>query len=181
MSDTTFNHPTLKHPGMLLLRKNVRAEALRELIFAVSVSALCAAVVFYLMILFWSDVLIAIIIATTLTVLLLAVAFWIDKSWQEYQSAEADFLELVYQRPESIVWVYGETRCQMPFGIELFKHGWLHFNLKDGTTRSVRIPFQRLTMVSKFLNRLLPNCLFGFTEERALLFQVDPEALRDSL
>lgn len=82
--------------------------------------------------------------------------------------------KILYEHPTQVVWVYSEITQRMPFGLELFQTGTIYFHLMDGSHESVALPAKKLKLVSKFLNRLLPQATFGFSEERQQQYDIDP-------
>ena len=84
---------------------------------------------------------------------------------------------LLEENPQQIVWIYSVTTQMMPFGFHLWDSGTMYFKLLDGDEITVGLPVQKLKMVSKFLNRLLPHASIGFSEERRALFEKDPKSL----
>ena len=52
--------------------------------------------------------------------------------------------------------------------------------LDDGDEISVGLPAQKLKLISKFLNRILTETTFGYSQERAEQYRRDPNSLRAS-
>lgn len=86
-------------------------------------------------------------------------------------------VELVCRQPQRIVWVYSVTTALMPFGVQMFQRGDMHFRLIDGNEIVISLPIQHLKMVSHTLSRLLPHAVFGYSEEREERYRVNPQSL----
>lgn len=89
-------------------------------------------------------------------------------------------LLLLNQNPRKIVWVYALNTRRNPFGLEFMDSGVLYFKLEDGDELSVGLPVKKLKLVSRFLNRILTESTFGYSQERAEQYQIDPNLLRPS-
>ncbi|NJB86637.1 hypothetical protein GGR26_002414 [Lewinella marina] len=75
------------------------------------------------------------------------------------------------EHPRRIVWVYGMVTQRMPFGLNLMRSGTLYFYTRDGDVYDFSLRADRLLLVTKTLNRLLPHAEFGYTEERELKYR----------
>lgn len=82
--------------------------------------------------------------------------------------------QLLRERSRQIVWIYSVNTQTMPFGFHLWDQGLMYFHLSDGEIITLSLPTRKLKMVSKFLNRLLPFALFGYSPERQQMFEADP-------
>lgn len=87
-------------------------------------------------------------------------------------------IQLISQEPERIVWIYGQQTERLPFGLQFSRSSVLYFKLIDGDEFTVSIPGRYVRLVSRTLNRLLPNTTFGFSEDRAEQFSEKPRLLR---
>jgi hypothetical protein len=54
----------------------------------------------------------------------------------------------------------------------------LYFKLSNGDEITVSLRPQKLKVISKFLNRLLPHASFGYSHDRAQWYHVHPDMLR---
>ena len=75
--------------------------------------------------------------------------------------------EILKDSPEEVVWVYTMVTQRLPFGLAFGRSSLLCLVLQDKEQLSVSIPTNKLKLVSKTLNRVLPNAEFGYTKERA--------------
>lgn len=75
------------------------------------------------------------------------------------------------ERPERVVWVYGTVTERMPFGLNLMRSGTMYLVDQDGEFHDFSLPAEKMLLVSKTLNRLLPRAEFGYTEERELKYR----------
>jgi len=75
------------------------------------------------------------------------------------------------EQPERYVWVYGLMTERMPFGLNLMRSATLYLVEPDGTVHDFSLPPDKLLLVTKTLNRLLPHAEFGYTEERELKYR----------
>ncbi|MEM7572012.1 MAG: hypothetical protein AAF433_03885 [Bacteroidota bacterium] len=75
--------------------------------------------------------------------------------------------EILKDSPEEVVWVYTLVTQRLPFGLAFSHSSLLCLVLQDGEQLSISIPTQQLKLVSKTLNRVLPNAEFGYSKERA--------------
>lgn len=101
--------------------------------------------------------------------------------FQAAKQAELDanhLLLLLNHNPEKIVWVYALDTQRHPFGFEFMHSGVLYFKMEDGDEISVSLPAKKLKLVSRFLNRILIDSTFGYTKERAQMYERNPNALR---
>lgn len=73
---------------------------------------------------------------------------------------------IINQNPTKIIWVYTLETNLMPFGFKVQDKGLIYFKMIDGEEISVKLRAKDLKLVSRFLNRLLPDAMFGFSEEK---------------
>ena len=73
--------------------------------------------------------------------------------------------------PENIVWVYGLVTERMPFGFKTVASGTLHLVEADGDIHTFGLQPEALRLVTKTLNRVLPDAEFGYSEERELKYR----------
>jgi hypothetical protein len=71
-------------------------------------------------------------------------------------------------RPESIVWVFGMVMERMPFGFKTTTVGTLYLVDKAGECHTFGLKPEELKLVTKTLNRVLPDAEFGYTPEREM-------------
>jgi hypothetical protein len=79
--------------------------------------------------------------------------------------------------PQRIVWVYTVVTQRMPFGFEIVQSGLIYFKLENGEDYSVSVAAKDLKLISRTLNRLLPHATFGYSQEKANIYDIDPKQL----
>ena len=94
-----------------------------------------------------------------------------------YRVENEQLLRLLSDHPRQIVWVYSVVTERHPFGFRLMSGGVMYFKLADGDDVSVAMSPGDLRLVSRFLNRVLPHAVFGYTPERERMFRDDPGLL----
>ena len=75
------------------------------------------------------------------------------------------------ENPRDIVWVYGMVTERMPFGFRLSKMATLHLVDRDGDMHAFGLRPAELKLVTRTLNRVLPEAEFGYSAERELKFR----------
>jgi hypothetical protein len=65
----------------------------------------------------------------------------------------------------------------MPFGFEIVQSGLIYFKLENGEDYSVSVAAKDLKLISRTLNRLLPHATFGYSQEKANIYDIDPKQL----
>jgi hypothetical protein len=95
--------------------------------------------------------------------------FWLFRLLSEQPVAA--WREELRERPEQFVWVYGMVTERMPFGLNLMRGGLLYLMTERGEMHDFALPADKLLLVSKTLNRLLPRAEFGYTPERELKYR----------
>lgn len=164
------NHSLYRHPSMQLLRKAIAKEKRQQLIAAIllTIGSLIA--------IYFSFQKNSIITFLGIVTAIIGVRL-VLKLIRQQNVDESYLVQLLFYQPKEIVWVYGIITQHQPFGFNTTKGGVLYFHLIDGNSISVGLSPKRLKQVSKFLNRLLPQAMFGYTEERARLYKRDPKLL----
>lgn len=152
---------------MRILIKAIR----REVLFQIVATNLLLLVGF-LLALFQFDKSVFLTIIGLGAVVLSARLLWIN--FPSFLIHNHTLYKILYEHPQKVVWVYSEVTQRMPFGLELFSTGVIYLHLLDGSHDSVALPAKKLKLVSKFLNRLLPQATFGFSKERQQQFDIDP-------
>lgn len=97
-----------------------------------------------------------------------------------WRAAQHPLLQLLHRQPQRIVWVYSVSKDLMPFVLYVFSRGTFYFQLDDGRSVDLSVPARQLKLISRTLNRLLPDASFGYSVERRQEFAVDPKRLRRS-
>jgi len=87
-------------------------------------------------------------------------------------------IQLLHQKPGEIVWVYSVKTERLPFGFQWSTNITLYFKLSDGDEISIVLPRNKIKLISKYLNRLLPHATFGYSADRAQWYNVSPDLLR---
>ena len=90
--------------------------------------------------------------------------YWLVRLLSEQPAAA--WREDLREHPERIVWVYSMVTERMPFGLNLMRSATLYLVDDRGEAHDFSLPPDRLLLVTKTLNRLLPHAEFGYTEER---------------
>ena len=90
------------------------------------------------------------------------------KSWK---NPEKNLLHIIDHTPERILWVYTLETQLMPFGFKVIDKGLIYFKMTDGEEISIKLSAKNLKLVSRFLNRLLPEAMFGYSEEKLAKYQ----------
>ena len=85
--------------------------------------------------------------------------------------------ERLYDRPDTVVWVYGIVHQHHPFGLQFNERGIIYFKFSDGDELSAYLPPGKLKLISKVLARALPDTVFGYTKEREARYARDPRRL----
>ena len=93
---------------------------------------------------------------------------------KEWDFENQKLLQLIDNQPIKIVWVYSMVTERMPFGLALSKQGLLYFKLENGDDIAVSISNENLKIVTRFLKRLLPHAVFGYTPERMRNYRKNP-------
>lgn len=75
-------------------------------------------------------------------------------------------VRLLLHDPEKIVWIYGYQSTRAPLGVFLSRQHRIFFQTKDIKSHSLVIPANRYLVVMKWLNRALPNAVFGWDDVR---------------
>lgn len=164
------DNPLYRHPSMKLLRTAISKENRQQLIAAIILTIsglLCTYFAFEK-----SHIIAALGILVTIIGIRLTFKFI-----QRQNVEESHLVYLLFHKPEKIIWVYGVVTQHQPFGFNTTRGGILYFHLIDGDNISVSLSPKRLKQVSKFLNRLLPNAIFGYTKEREQMYAQDPKSL----
>lgn len=161
----------LQHPGLQVLRKALIRETRWQLVAAVALLLLGLSLVGF----FYKASILAGLagLFISVTALRYIYTFSAVKTPDDHP-----LIQLIAQEPERIVWVYGQQTERLPFGLQFSQSAILYFKLIDGEEISVSLPGRYVRLVSKTLNRLLPETTFGFSEEKAEQFAEKPRLLR---
>ena len=79
--------------------------------------------------------------------------------------------EVLHERPGEIRWVYSQVTERAPFGLNLLRQGILYLVDDRGEFNAFSLRANDLKLVTKTLNRVLPEAEFGYTEERELRYR----------
>lgn len=90
---------------------------------------------------------------------------WINFQ-RKFKNPNTNLINIIDHQPEKVLWVYTLKTNLMPFGFKIKDKGLIYFNLDNGDDICIKMPAKDLKLVSRFLNRLLPNAMFGFSEEK---------------
>ena len=164
------DNPLHRHPSMQLLRRALMKEKRQQLIAAIVLTMFGFAAAFLAF--GHSHIIGALGIVVTIIGLRLIYKYTLEQNVDDHL-----LVRLLFQQPEKIVWVYGVVTQHQPFGFNTTRNGVLYFHLVDGDDISVSLSAKKLKQVSKFLNRLLPKTVFGYTTERAQSYAREPKSL----
>lgn len=81
-------------------------------------------------------------------------------------------------KPGSIVWVYTTHTERMPFGFKTQSMGTLYLVEANGVSQSYSLKPDHLKLVTRTLNRVLPNAEFGYSEDRELKYRGEVTDIR---
>ncbi|MDX1665751.1 MAG: hypothetical protein R3350_00895 [Saprospiraceae bacterium] len=162
--------PILNHPAIRTLRRAVHRERRLKLLASFALLVVSAALVYF----FFDSNVVLTIIGLVGTVVGLRLLVKMARSWR---SGHSRLLFLILHRPREIVWIYSVATQRMPFGLEFYRSGTMYFKLADGDEITVSLPAEKLKLVSRTLNRLLPHASFGYTRDREQWFMADPRML----
>ena len=93
------------------------------------------------------------------------------KVWQPRQM---QLLQLLFNEPKSIVWVYSVLTVRLPFGIQWTRKGTMYFKLAEKDEITIRLYEKDIKKVSTYLNDLLPHATFGYSQEREQWYMANP-------
>lgn len=83
----------------------------------------------------------------------------------------------LHQHPHTVVWVYYQLVQTMPFGVAVEETVTVWFHLTNGRALALRIPEKQVIPLMDQLQLYLPHATFGYSEEKAFLYQADPRLL----
>lgn len=78
----------------------------------------------------------------------------------------SELYHLLLEEPQDVVWVYSMITERLPFGLSFSSSAIVYLIEKDGDEFSVSVPANKVKLVVRTLNRVLPTAEFGYTEER---------------
>lgn len=160
----------LNHPGLEPLWQSLEREWLTQLIALAALitgglAMIAVALKGYL------------IIMTLGLVICTVGGFYLYQHLSEPRTLDA-LLEMLYETPDDIVWVYSMVNDHHPFGLQFFQRGILYFKLVNGDEISANLPPRKLKLISKILSRSLPDTVFGYSNERARRYLSNPASLK---
>lgn len=163
--------PLFRHPAMRVLERSIYRELQLQIVATCALFAIGALLCY---VFFTNNV--------VLTVLGLGTAViglrQIYKTIRLYRLSDHPILFVLKETPGQVVWVYGVVTERSPFGFTFMRQGTMYFKLQNGDQLSVLMPADKLKLVSRFLNRLLPHASFGYSVDREQLYDISPEQLR---
>jgi hypothetical protein len=164
-------NPLLRHPAMSLLKKALLRESRQQLIaLFLMLSGSIAIIVF-------SFEKSAILPAIGLIGLIISIQF-LYRTVRTLYPNENKIIQILFTKPQSIVWIYSVKTERLPFGFQLSTATTLYFKFVDGDQLSVSVPGKDLKVISRFLNKLLPHATFGYSPDRAQWYHISPDMLR---
>lgn len=83
----------------------------------------------------------------------------------------SEVYHLLLEEAEDVAWVYGEVTERLPFGLRFSKMATLYLIMKDGEEISVGLAPDKMKLVTKTLNRVLPSAEFGYSAEREMKYR----------
>lgn len=78
----------------------------------------------------------------------------------------AAWYQLFANEPETVAWVYSLVTERLPFGLKFSASATLYLILNDGEELAATLPAKDVKLVTKTLNRVLPQAEFGYSPER---------------
>ncbi len=96
------------------------------------------------------------------------------RNWELERSM---LIQLLQYKPREIVWVYMVQTNRLPFGIQLMYNCELYFKFLNRDFVSVKVPKDKIQLVSKQLNAFLPHATFGYSVDNAQWYLVNPVLL----
>ena len=166
-----IRNPLYRHPGIKILRRSLRRELRLQF---VAIVFLLGFGMYLVMSSFQKSIILGI---TGLAITMISIRL-LHRSIQYWKVEDHPLIQVLFRKPNQIVWVYSMVTESLPFGFQFHNRGTLYFKMVDGNEFSVAIPAKHLKLVSRTLNRQLPHASFGFTEDRQRLYRTNPEALR---
>ena len=148
-----------EHPSMQLLLKSLRREQWTRLVVGVFV---VSSGILLLYLFFGGNNLISML---SFVALIIGVRF-LQNTLKTWDFENQKLLQLIENQPTKIVWVYSIVTQRMPFGLAFNEQSLLYFKLENGDDITVNIPPEKLKIVTRFLKRLLPHAVFGYTPNR---------------
>ena len=97
---------------------------------------------------------------------------------QHMNITENSVYRLAEDDPDAVTWIYAVETQLNPWGIELSKTSEVILNTREKTDEKFVIPSRKLQGVMRAMNRLFPKASFGYTDERAMQYNENPELLR---
>lgn len=94
--------------------------------------------------------------------------------WTYRKLNQHPILNLLSQKPQSVIWVYTVLTQRMPFGLQFSQTGTVYFKKTDGTEQSLSIPAKELNSLSDALQKILPHATFGYSVDKAQWYTADP-------
>lgn len=88
--------------------------------------------------------------------------------------------DTLLQSPRKIVWVYPYILQTMPFGVAVAQKATLYCHTDEGKALTLRVNQRSVDDLMKQLKQRLPHATFGYSEEKAFLYQTDPRLLIDT-
>ncbi len=163
-----------RHPAIELLRNAIRRELRLQLILSLLL-LLCGVL---LCLFFFPDFIIMTIIGLATTIIGIRLVY---QTALRLRLDRSSIMHLLQEEPHRVVWVYSVVTERLPFGFQFSRSGTLYVKTDDAETYSVSLPANKLKLVSKTLNRLLPHATFGYSVDKDQWFQESPEKLRRRL
>lgn len=164
-------NPLLRHPAMRLIEKALLKECQLQL-FALFILLLASAGI--LVSTFEESVILPVL---GLLGLIISIHL-IYQTVRLLKVEEHRLIWLLKNQPHAIVWVYSVKTERLPFGFQLSSSTTFYFKLADGDEMTISVSPEKLNLLSKYLNRLLPHATFGYSRDRAQWYQVHPDMLR---
>jgi len=122
----------------------------------------------------WSKNILLVLLSLGVTIL------GIKMLWEAFSLRQVDdspLLDLIFQHPNEIVWVYPVITDHMPFGLQFNSNVMIHFRLRNGDVEKLSISADQKSVIMKELIELLPRSTFGYSKEKETIYLDQPERL----
>ncbi|QQS30444.1 MAG: hypothetical protein IPM47_05735 [Sphingobacteriales bacterium] len=92
-----------------------------------------------------------------------------------YDTQRNHLLKLLLYQPDQVVWVYYRKVENIPFGIRIFNLTTLFICLRNRDFIALPMSEPKIRQLIDLLKLRLPNTVFGYTIQRAQLYDISPD------
>lgn len=97
-----------------------------------------------------------------------------------YDTQSNFLLQLINYNPQLVVWVYYRKIESAPFGIRMMQFTTLFIFLSNREFIALPMPESEILVLLPKLKKRLPHAVFGYSKQRAQLYEVSPDLLVNS-